>query len=153
MKIFPVLFTALALCAVSALAQEDGPGLIPDIPAPGKKPKAQPAAGEKKSSTEQAGDDLASRIRYREAKTKAMQEPKIQAEWDRAHAAKTEREKREALKSFYTMLYDRVIALDHSVKPRAEAARKTLAWRLDQRGIKPSEAVESEDDGPALGRN
>ncbi len=122
---------ALCLFAAVADAQElpgDSLGLIPESPAPAKKPKSTPP---KKSSTEQASDDLQTRIRYREARTKALQDPRIQMEWDRAHAAKTDPEKREALRSYYQLFCDRVVKIDPTTKPRIETLRKTLAWRLE----------------------
>ncbi len=131
MKRLLALPFALWLFASNAFAQElpsDSLGLIPESPAPAKKPKPAP---QKKSSTEQASDDLQTRIRYREARTKALQDPKIQMEWARAHAAKTDPEKREALKNYYQMFCDRIVKIDPTTKPRIETLRKTLAWRLE----------------------
>ena len=128
---FSVLTAALCLIAAIANAQElpgDSLGLIPESPAPAKNPKPVP---QKKSSTEQASDDLQMRIRYREARTKALQDPNIQSEWDRAQTAKTDPEKREALQSYYKLLCDRVVKIDPATKPRIETLRKTLAWRLE----------------------
>ena len=105
--------------------------LIPELPKGTGKPKAKTAEPKKKSSTEQASDDLQARIRYREVRTRALEDPKLQQEWDRAQAAKTEPDKREALKSYYNLLCDRMVKIDSTVKPRVEAYRKTLAWRLD----------------------
>ena len=122
---------ALCLFAAMAVAQEipgDSLGLIPEAPAPEKKPKPEP---QKKSSTEQASDDLQARIRYREARTKALQDPRIQMEWDRAQAAKTDPEKREAMKSYYTLLCDRLVKIDPTTKSRVEKLRQSLAWRFE----------------------
>ena len=105
--------------------------LIPEAPKGTARPKAKSSEPKKKSSTEQASDDLQARIRYREIRTRALEDPKLQQEWDRAEAAKTEPDKREALKSYYRLLCDRMIRLDPTVKPRVEAYRKTLGWRLD----------------------
>ena len=128
---FLALPFALSLFAAMADAQEipgDSLGLIPETPASAKKPAPMP---QKKSTTEQASDDLQARIRYREARTKALQDPKIQMEWDRAQAAKTDPEKREAMKSYYTLLCDRVVKVDPSTKPRVEKLRQSLAWRFE----------------------
>ena len=131
------LTAALCLLATIAPAEEtlgDPMSLIPESPAPAAKAKTKPKAAaspEKKSSTEQASDELQMRIRYREAKTKAMQDPKVQAEWDRAHAVKTDAERRAALKSYYNLYCDRMEKIDPVVKPRVELLRKSLAWRFD----------------------
>ena len=121
----------------------DSLGLIPESPTPAKKPKPAPP---KKSSTEQASDDLQTRIRYREARTKALQDPGIQMEWDRAQTAKTDPEKREALRSYYKMLCDRVVKIDPRTKPRIEALRNTLAWRLEPNHRKREKLVKPADE-------
>ena len=145
---------AMCLLAVNTLAQElpgDSLGLIPEVPPANVKPKSEPSQPRKKSSTEQASDDLQTRIRYREAKTRALQDPKIHQELDRANAAKTDPDKREALKSYYKMLCDRMVKIDPTVKPRVEALRKSLAWRLEpgarQRAklVKPAEELDADE--------
>ena len=147
----PALPVLAFLLAANAIAQEL-PGeplpLIPESPVTTAKPKAQPVPAKKKSSTEQASDDLQTRIRYREAKTKALQDPRLQQEWDRAHAMKTEPERRAAMKSYYTMLCDRMVRLDPTVKTRVEALRKSLAWRYDSapaQRAKMAKPVEEEE--------
>ena len=125
---------AFYLLAAQVSAQElpgESLGLIPEAPKNTAKPKAEPAESKKKSSTEKESDDLVARIRYREAKTRALQDPAVQQEWDRAQAAKTEPEKRETMKSYYKLLCDRMVKIDSTVKPRVEVLRKSLVWRLD----------------------
>ena len=149
----PALTAALCLLATIATAEEtpgDPLSLIPESPIPVAKPKPKPAPSpEKKSATEQASDDLQTRIRYREAKTKAMQDPKVQAEWDRAHAVKTDAERRAAMKNYYNLYCDRMEKIDPLVKPRVELLRKSLAWRFDPgpqplRKEKPAKSPEEE---------
>ena len=167
-----VLYAALSLPVAIAAAQEapaepsakvpqaappasDLPGepleLIPEGPKGTARPKAQPSEPKKKSSTEQASDDLQARIRYREARTRALEDPKLQQEWDRAQAAKTEPDKRRALKSYYNLLCDRMVKIDSTVKLRVEAYRKTLAWRLDPgarlraKVVKPADERDEEE--------
>jgi hypothetical protein len=130
--------------------------LIPELPPVSPPAKPAPAEPKKKSSTEQESDDLQARIRYREVKTKALRDPKIQQEWDRAEAAKTDPEKREYLKSYYKLLCDRMVKIDSSVKPRVDALRKSLVWRLEpglrQRAklVRPVEEVETEEPQPQI---
>ncbi|MEO7317861.1 MAG: hypothetical protein ABIZ56_02610, partial [Chthoniobacteraceae bacterium] len=126
--------TACCLLAAHAFAQElpgESLKLIPEAPKSTAKPRVESLEPKKKSSTEKESDDLVGRIRYREAKTRALQDPGVQQEWDRAQAAKTEPEKRETLKSYYKLLCDRMVKFDPTVKPRVEVLRKSLVWRLD----------------------
>ena len=130
----PAELSAKPVPQVTAPTQElpgESLELIPEVPKSTTKPKAAPSEPKKKSSTEQASDDLRLRIRYREAKTRALEDPKLQQEWDRAQSMKTEPGKREALKSYYNLLCDRMVKIDSTVKPRVETFRKTLIWRLD----------------------
>ncbi len=128
-----IFSVAIAFTMAKAAAQEtlgEPMPLIPESPLPANKPKPQPVVPKKKSSTEQAADDLQTRLRYRDAKTKALQDPRLQQEWERAHATKTEPARREAMKSYYTMFCDRMIRIDPGVKTQVEALRKSLAWRF-----------------------
>jgi len=142
--------------AASAFAQElpgESLRLIPEAPQTTAKPKSKPAPSQpkKKSSTEQESDDLLTRIRYREAKTKALQDPRVQQEWDRAQVAKTDPQKREALKDYYNLLFDRMVKIDATVKPRVEVLRKSLVWRLEPdtrlraKVAKPAEELDHEE--------
>ena len=144
-RLFALPF-ALCLFAAVADAQDlpgDTLGLIPDVPAPANKPKP---AVQKKSATEQASDDLQMRIRYREARTKALQDPRIQMEWNRAQSAKTDPEKRDALKAYYQLFCDRMVKIDASTKPRIESLRKTLAWRLEPGHFKREKLAKPTDE-------
>lgn len=150
-----VFAAATCLLAANAFAQEL-PGepleLIPEAPTTTAKPKSDPVQPRKKSSTEQASDDLQARIRYREAKTKALQTPGLQQEWNRANSAKTDPEKREALKSYYKILYDRIVKIDPTLKPRVEAQRKSITWRLEPGVLRRAKLVKPEDEPDADAR-
>jgi hypothetical protein len=120
--------------------------LIPETFLPATKPKSSGAVVKKKSSTEQAGDDLQMRVRLRQVKSKALQDPKFEAEWAQAQAATTNATKRDLLTRYYHSLYDRMAALDPKLKPRLEEMRQSLTWRIGARGKKPAEqAVLGED--------
>ena len=152
---FLVLAAATCLLSANAFAQElpgDPLELIPEAPRTMAKPKAERVEPKKKSSTEQASDDLQARIRYREAKTKALQTPGLQQEWDRANSAKTDPEKREALKSYYKIFYDRIVKIDPTLKPRVEAQRKSIAWRLEPGVLRRAKLVKPENEPDADGQ-
>jgi hypothetical protein len=120
--------------------------LIPETLLPSTKPKSSGAVVKKKSSTEQAGDDLQMRIRLRQVKSKALQDPKFETEWAQAQAATTNAAKRDLLTRYYNSLYDRMAALDPKLKPRLEEMRQSLTWRIGARGKKPAQqAVLGED--------
>ncbi|MDB6174345.1 MAG: hypothetical protein JWL59_3656 [Chthoniobacteraceae bacterium] len=129
--------------------------LIPDAPARTPKPKKSapsppsildPANGSgKKTKTEIADDELRGRIRFREAKTKAIKDPLIQSELGRAQAARTDFVKREAMKSYYKLLYARMTKIDASIKPRIDAALTQSLHRLEQDRLKPSEGLDPQE--------
>jgi hypothetical protein len=74
------------------------------------------------------------RIRYREVKTRALKDPAIQAEWERAHKVGTDYEKRESLKKYYTMLYARMARIDKTLKKRIAEQERTSIGGSHRRG-------------------
>ena len=178
MKITPALFT-ISLVAVSVLsAQEPAPAkpqmrstlpspvapppapanetlpLIPETPDNNEKAKGGGAISEsgKKDKTSAAEDDLTARVRLREIKTQALKDAKIQAEWDRAHAAKTDFEKRDAMKNFYTLLYARMAKLDGSLQKRIDKIRDSAIHRLTQHDIDPTDPLSASERDERDGR-
>jgi hypothetical protein len=122
--------------------------LIPEqVPPPSKPatPATPDAPKEKKSATEQSSEELQERIHFREARIKALRDPKVQAEWDRAGKSRTDLEKREALKSFYTLLYDRIVAIDPTVKKTSDLRRDSSLRRLQQTRIDPTEPLDPQE--------
>jgi hypothetical protein len=138
-----------------AAAPKEPLGLIPETLEPVPKPSGtaliEPGAAMEKvieqkiDKTTAAQDELNARIKMRELKTKFERDPKISAELERANTAKTDYEKREALRSYYTMLYDRIGKADSSLKKRATEAKQRLTHRLDQTRVAPTEPVELEE--------
>ena len=92
-----------------------------------KKSKSKNAPKENYSA-----DAVKKRIRMREIKTLALKDDKIQAEMETAMAAKTDSAKREALKRYYNLLFDRMIKIDPSCKEEIEARRTSYLNRYDQ---------------------
>ena len=129
------------------LAPEPLP-LIPESPEPVRKPSGRAIsepAKEKKSKTEIAADEMQERIHYRQAKTKALQDPALRDEWDRAHQTRTDYERRAALKSYYLKLYGRMARLDPSIKKRIDLEQERSLHRLLQTRIAATEALESDE--------
>lgn len=90
------------------------------------------AAAAQKSKTIATEEDLKLRIRFREVKTQALKDPALHEQWDRAHATRTDREKRAQLREYYTQLYARMLKIDNSLAPRIEEQKKLSFARLDQ---------------------
>ncbi len=122
--------------------------LIPEAPEPTRKPKGSAItepAKEKKSKTEIAADEMQERIRFRQAKTKVTQDPVMQEEWNRAHRTRTDFERREALKAYYTKLYSRMLKLDPSIKARVAVEQERSLHKLVQTRVAGTEAPEIDD--------
>lgn len=118
--------------------------LIPDSPVQrASKKSAQQAAPDQKTKTEIAAEEMADRIRYRRARTKALNDPAVQGELARAQAARTDYEKREALKSYYKLLYARMAKIDPSLKSRIAVDSQSSLWRLTQKRISATEAFDA----------
>lgn len=122
--------------------------LIPDMPAPVEKPRgsgggsaAKTSADNpvKKNKTQANADEIADRIKFREAKTKALRDEKLQQQREIADAAKTDHEKRAALKQYYTMLYGRILKIDGSIKKLVSQRLQQSLKELDQSKVKPEE--------------
>lgn len=139
--------------AAPAAAAKEPLGLIPETLEPAPKPKGgallEPGDAtmpeQKIDKTTAAQDELNARIKMRDLKTKVDRDPKVIGELDRANAAKTDYEKREALRSYYTLLYDRIAKLDPSLKKRANEAKMRMSHRLDQTRIAPTEPIEPDE--------
>ena len=127
--------------------------LIPETPAPIDKPKGsaigQPGAGKgekvKSNKTQVAADDVADRIRLRSAKTRALRDPRVQAEWEQAEKARTDQERRDALKRYYTLLYDRIDKTDATLKKLTALRRISASHRLEQTKIDPTEPLDPDE--------
>ena len=119
--------------------------LIPDTLETTEKPKGGAMIEPRKDKTSAAEDELGARLRMREIRTQALKDAKIQSEWDRAHAAKTDFEKREAMKSYYTLLYAKMEKLDGSLRKRIAELKSVSIKRLTQHNIDPTDPVDAAD--------
>ncbi|MCE9609609.1 MAG: hypothetical protein K8R23_05305 [Chthoniobacter sp.] len=132
--------------------------LIPEIPQSGQLPPIprhnsfESPIKRRDSATADAEDAVKQRIRIREAKTKAQRDPAVQAEWDRASTLKTDYEKRDALKSYYRLLYGRMIKIDPSLKVPADALLQQSLARLEQTKIAPTQPPTAVASGPRAAR-
>lgn len=93
----------------------------------------------KKAKTSAAADALKERIHFREIKTRALKDEKVQEQFDRAQSAKTDPEKRDALKLYYTMLYTRMLKIDNSLKAQIKLRQDDAIHRLEQPRVNESD--------------
>ena len=116
--------------------------LIPEQVPQNPKPAAEPKA-EGKSKTEQSAEELLERIHFREARVKALRDPQVQAEWESSTKARTDYDRREALKRYYKVLYERIVKIDGSVKKTSDTRQAAALHRLEQTRIDPTEPLDS----------
>ncbi len=132
-----------------------GLSLIPEMPLPPEKSRPRTVESpikKRDSATADAEDLVKQRIRLREAKTKAQREPAVQTEWGRAAAVKTDYEKREALKSYYRLLYSRMARIDPTLKKPIDLQLQESLGRLEQSRISPTQPSPTVADGPRAKR-
>jgi hypothetical protein len=122
------------------------PSLIPESPAAlyRERDKVARAAVTAKTQTEIAVEALLAKVRYREARTRALSDPAFTEELQRAKAAKTEYAKRESYKRYYTALYDRIAKIDPRVKDLVELRKKFTLNRLTQKKVSSTVALEKD---------
>ena len=122
-------------------APEGAPSLLPESEKikPGERPRGRTTLKPPATSA-----DLDARIRFREAASKAAQDPGIQAMWAESRKAKTDYEKREALRRYYTALYKRVTAFDRGIAPLVEERKRVALRKLDQTRIDPTDPLDEE---------
>ena len=115
------------------------PSLIPQVQTTFIKPPTFTQKQERKSKTQVAEDNLTERIHFREAKTKALTDAKVQEFWRQAQVAHTDYEKRAAMQKYYTALYDRMGQIDKSFPTLLTDARHLSIARVTQGKLEPSE--------------
>lgn len=94
-------------------------------------------SGEKGKEKENfSADAVKKRIHMRQVKNQALQDEKLLAEMDVAQTAKTDDEKRAALKRYYNALCDRMLKIDPSLKEEVEARRADYLSRYDQHRVR-----------------
>ena len=120
--------------------------LIPDAPTTVPKPRnpstdslpdSQSSMTEAKATLEKSkaaadADDLKERILFRQVKTKAERDVKVQEQWDTIHSARTTQEKNRALKKYYDLLYARMLKLEGSLKDRIEKTKQATLIRINK---------------------
>ena len=120
--------------------------LIPDALEPVDRPRSLGSQKNKASHARaKAEGTLPERIHLRELKTRALDDGTIQQQWDFAQQSRTDAGKREGMKKYYSMLYDRMAHLDPKLKPALDKRKDTALHRIEQRHIQASELIEDRD--------
>lgn len=138
--------TGPAASSVPLPGQPSGPALennLPLIPEPvpaesGKshKSKKDDEAGAKASPAGSPHDtfgveqDIRTRIQMREAQTRAMSAPEIEAAWVTAHNTRTDPDRRAALTVYYNHLFDRMIQIDPTIATAVNLRREAILGRM-----------------------
>ena len=93
----------------------------------------------RKNQTAQSSEDVANNIAYRKAKTKALEDAKVQQALADARATKNDLDKRAALKRYYTLLAAQILKIDGSIKKVVATRLKDSLKQLDQSKVRPEE--------------
>jgi hypothetical protein len=88
--------------------------------------------------------DLDLRIRYRKARTFAEQDPAVVSAWEASRSAKTDYAKREALKTYYTLIQRKVLAVDRGVASVINERHNFAMRRLDQTRVEPTDPLDED---------
>ena len=90
------------------------------------------------SRTDAAEDAMQLHIKLRAAKTKALQDPVIQAELAKVASTKVDYDRREAYKRYYVLLYARMLQIDPSIAAGIAGREGTSLIRNYQLHIIPT---------------
>ena len=84
--------------------------------------------------------DADMRIRYAKARNLAEADAKVRAAWEESRGARTDFEKRDALKRYEDLLCAKMISLDRRIEPLVKQRRDARRALLEQRNIAPTVA-------------
>jgi hypothetical protein len=88
--------------------------------------------------------ELDARIRFRQAHSRAANDPAIRALWDVSRKVPTDGEKREALRRYYALLYKRILSIDRGIASLVAERQRVSLRRLDQTRIEPTDPLDEE---------
>lgn len=95
------------------------------------------AKEQSKKDQSPSAEDIKNRILFRQAETKALEDPKLHELLALAEASKTDPEKRGYLTSYYELLYSRMKQIDPSIATLIDYHLKRSLARLDQVQLRP----------------
>ncbi len=77
-------------------------------------------------------------VLYRNVRVKADKDPQIVAMREKADAATSMEDRRAALREYYRMLFKKIVAIDKSLKAKAEIMEEAYIRRLAQTRLEPT---------------
>jgi hypothetical protein len=86
----------------------------------------------KHSKEAAAADELKERIRFREVKTRALKDGRVQAQWEQVQTANTIPDKQAAMKQYYNVLFAKILQMDGSLKARVAKLKQDALERLEK---------------------
>jgi hypothetical protein len=119
---------------------EEAPELADPVGAVGalKSRAAESVEKIKRNRTEQATDEMALRVRFRQAYTRALQDGEVQQSWSESKRVRTDYERREFLKKYYTRLYGLMRKMDKNLTARIDREELNALRILTQRRVEPT---------------
>jgi len=111
-------------------------------PAPASSARGTAPKPPKVNKTQVAEDEVKQRLEYRLAKNKAVRDPAVVAAWAEAERARTDFDRREWLKRYYSLLNTRIRKIDGSLSKVAVERETDAARRLQQTRIDPTEPLD-----------
>lgn len=114
-------------------AMPDEAFVDPNAIVPNELPPAAPVAAE---SAEEKARQLS--IRYKEVRTQVDKDPKVVSLFQQAEEAKTQEDKRAALREYYRLLFKKMISIDKSLTDRCKIMEEAYLRRLAQERLEPT---------------
>jgi hypothetical protein len=124
------LSPALPSANIPDAAFTDPNAIIPDeAPAPPAMPVAVESAQEKARLLT---------IRYRDVRVQADKDPKVLRMFERSNEAKTDEDKRAALREYYRLLFAKMVSIDKNLEERCRIMEQAYLRRLAQERLEPT---------------
>ena len=120
------------------LIPDEAPSLVKPEEGTPATPAAAAAKTGKVSKTETFEKEILEKIRYREAKTKALADPAVIAAWDLSNVAKVDVDKRNHLKAYYKLLFARIVKIDPTLKTMVALKALEADHRVTQARLSPT---------------
>jgi len=111
----------------------DPNSLFPDDFVPGDMPPPAPAVAENEFER-----DRKLRVRFQEVKSVALKDEAIREMKERANRAKTDEDKRAALREHYKMLFAKIVSIDAELAERCALMETAYLRRLAQFRVEPT---------------
>ncbi len=116
--------------ALPDAAYTDPNAIIPDEPLA---PPALPTAAE---NLQEKARQIS--IRYKEVRVQVEKDPQVASLMNQAKAAKTMEDERAALRAYYRLLFQKMVAIDKSLAEKCQVMESAYLYRLSQHRLEPT---------------